>query len=139
MTSVDASVLIPLNQDYESKIFNSRNITPDCRYIELLMYDENDNIKALAMQGNYFEAALRFLQLAKSMCIHFVTDEHCTFFDDSYGPEYALGDLTDFFQNLIDNGTLPENVRNFLLEGWKEIEHSECYQDYGIPTKGVVG
>lgn len=31
-----------------------------------------------------------YLQLLKSMCKHFVEDEHFFYFDDIYSPEYTM-------------------------------------------------
>lgn len=53
------------------------------------MLEENKRIERLAKQGDYQEAALRFMQMTKSMCRHFVEDEHYNYFDDMYNPEYT--------------------------------------------------
>ena len=93
----EARLVIPLNEDYETRIFASSNVGWDCDLISYLMHEENDRIKALANRGEYQEAALRFMQLAKSMCRHFISDEHYCYFDDLYSPEYAIDDLVNPF------------------------------------------
>ena len=89
----EARSLIPLNREYEEKVFNSRNVDWDCHVIWQLMLKENRKIERLLAAGEYQTGALRFLQLTKSMCRHFVMDRHWEYFDDMYSPEYAIEDL----------------------------------------------
>ena len=133
----EARSLIPLNPDYETRIFNSRNIGWDCDQIWHLMQEENKRIERLAEQGDYQEAALRFMQMTKSMCRHFVEDEHYNYFDDMYSPEYAIDDLIDLFAGLDKAGKLPVETKEYLEKAWQEIKETECYQDYGLPRRGV--
>ncbi len=129
----EAKSLIPLNKDYEQRIFNKRNVDWDCYSIWLLMLEENKNIETLLAVGEYQTAALMFLQLTKSMCRHFVMDRHWEYFDDMYSPEYAIRDLTEEFEKLAKEGKLPEDVNVYLHEAWKEIEGMESCTDYGVP------
>lgn len=133
----EARSLIPLNPDYETRIFNSRNIGWDCDQIWHLMLEENKRIERLVEQGDYQEAALRFMQMTKSMCRHFVEDEHYNYFDDMYSPEYAIDDLIDLFTGLDKAGKLPVETKVYLEKAWQEIKETECYQDYGLPRKGI--
>ena len=125
--------LIPLNKDYEQKIFNRRNVDWDCYSIWQLMLEENKNIEKLLAVGEYQAAALMFLQLTKSMCRHFVIDRHWEYFDDMYSPEYAIRDMVEEFERLAKEGKLPEDVNVYLHEAWKEIEGMESCTDYGVP------
>lgn len=129
----EAKSLIPLNKDYEQRIFNRRNVDWDCYSIWQLMLEENKNIETLLAVGEYQTAALMFLQLAKSMCRHFVMDRHWEYFDDMYSPEYAIEDLVEAFEKLAKEGRLPEEVNRYIHEAWKEIEKTECCADYGVP------
>ena len=133
----EARSIIPLNPDYETRIFNSRNISWDCDQIWHLMLEENKRIERIAEQGDYQEAALRFMQMTKSMCRHFVEDEHYNYFDDMYSPEYAIDDLIDLFAGLDKAGKLPVETKVYLEKAWQEIKETECYQDYGLPRKGL--
>ena len=133
----EARSLIPLNPDYEMRIFNSRNIGWDCDRIWHLMLEENKRIERLAEQGDYQEAALRFMQMTKSMCRHFVEDEHYNYFDDMYSPEYAIDDLIDLFVGLDKDGKLPIETKEYLGKAWLEIKDTECFQNYGLPRKGI--
>ena len=102
------------------------------------MHDENERIKALANRGEYQEAALRFMQLAKSMCRHFISDEHYCYFDDLDSPEYAIDDLVDFFNELANEGKLPDETKEYLKKAWQEIMETECHQSYGMLRKGLM-
>jgi hypothetical protein len=51
---------------------------------------EADFIKEALDAGLYKMAVTMFLQLLKSMCEHFVKDEHYCYFDDMYSPEYTM-------------------------------------------------
>ena len=129
----EARSLIPLNREYEEKVFNSRNVDWDCDVIWQLMLKENRKIERLLAAGEYQTGALRFLQLTKSMCRHFVMDRHWEYFDDMYSPEYAIEDLIETFGKLAKEGRLPEEVNRYIHEAWKEIEETECCADYGVP------
>lgn len=129
----EAKSLIPLNKEYEQRIFNRRNVDWDCYSIWQLMLEENKNIEKLLAVGEYQAAALMFLQLTKSMCRHFVIDRHWEYFDDMYSPEYAIRDIVEVFERLAKEGKLPEDVNAYLHEAWKEIEGMESCTDYGVP------
>ena len=134
----EAHSVIPLNEDYETKIFARSIVGWECDLISFLMHDENERIKALANRGEYQEAALRFMQLAKSMCRHFISDEHYCYFDDLYSPEYAIGYLVYFFNELANEGKLPDETKEYLKEAWQEIMESECHQSYGMLSKKLL-
>ena len=123
----EARSLIPLNPDYETRIFNRRNIGWDCDQIWHLMLEENKRIEQLAEHGVYQEAALRFMQMTKSMCRHFVEDEHYNYFDDMYSPEYAIDDLINLFVGLDKDGKLPIDTKEYLDKAWLEIKETACY------------
>ena len=134
----EAQSVIPLNEDYETRIFASSNVGWDCNLISYLMHDENERIMSLANHGEYQEAALRFMQLAKSMCRHFISDEHYCYFDDLYSPEYAIDDLVDFFNELANEGKLPDETKEYLKKAWQEIMETECHQGYGMLSKKLL-
>ena len=78
-----------LNPRYEA-IFAPKNIDQDCDRIAGLMSVEGDFIKEALDAGLYKQAVTMYLQLLKSMCKHFVEDEHYCYFDDMYSPEYTM-------------------------------------------------
>ena len=131
----EAKSLIPLNIDYETRIFDPRNINEDCSRIWYMMTDEEKNINELTDKGAYKEAALLFLQLTKSMCRHFILDRHWEYFDDLYSPEYAIEDMVKLFGRLKRERKLPKDVDKYLHEAWKEIAKTECCTDYGLPRQ----
>ena len=133
----EATSLIPLNKDYEERIFNRRNVSWDCDKIWQLMLDENRKIEKQISAGEYPKAALMFLQMTKSMCRHFVMDRHWEYFDDMYSPEYAVNDMIEEFEKLAKEGKLPKEVNTYLHEAWKEIEEMESCVGYGIPGRGL--
>lgn len=104
----EAKSLIPLDQNYESMNFNRCNVTWDLTIIDIQVSREAKLIKTLAEIGDYITAATNFLQLTKSMCKHFIEDEHYNYFDDLYAPEYTIHDLVDYFNRLITQGKFPE-------------------------------
>ena len=131
----EAKSLIPLNIDYEVRIFDPRNINEDCSRIWYMMTDEEKNIRELTDKGAYKEAALLFLQLTKSMCRHFILDRHWEYFDDLYSPEYAIEDMVKWFGKLKREKKLPKEVDGYLHEAWKEIAETECCENYGVPMR----
>lgn len=133
----EARSLIPLNPDYEERIFDSAKIDWNCNRIADMMSTQVKLIRKIVETGDYRQAALRFLQLTKSMCRHFVEDEHYNFFDDMYSPEYEIDELIDMFRKLAETGRLPEETKQYLTQAWKEIQETECCRFYGLPRKGL--
>lgn len=125
--------LIPLNDDYERNIFE--RFRYDCDFIAVLMESEERKIHALCEKKQFAEAALKLMQLTKSMCRHFVSDEHYNYFDDLYAPEYVVNDLVRYFNDLIHRGILPDDVKSFLNSASVEIMESEAAKEYGVPGK----
>ena len=78
---------------------------------------EADFIKEALDAGLYKQGVTMYLQLLKSMCEHFVVDEHYCYFDDMYSPEYTM-----------------QWIYEAMEEGHKEILQSECYKEYGSPS-----
>ena len=128
----EARSLIPLNPEYETMIFNRRHVTWEFMVIDIQVGSECDRIRALADKGDYMTAATNILQLTKSMCKHFIEDEHYNYFDDLYAPEYTIQSLVDYFNRLNTQGKLPEDVKAYLHEGWAEIQTYEACTDYGL-------
>lgn len=125
--------LIPLNDDYERNIFE--RFRYDCDFIAILMESEERKIHALCEKKQFADAALKLMQLTKSMCRHFVSDEHYNYFDDLYAPEYVVNDLVRYFNDLIRRGILPDDVKSFLESASVEIMASEAAREYGVPGK----
>ena len=94
------------------------------------MSAEADLIKEALDAGLYKHAVTMYLQLLKSMCEHFVKDEHYCYFDGMYSPEYTMQWIyEDIQEHIVD-----AESKTLLDEGHKEILLSECYEDYGVPS-----
>lgn len=128
----EAKSLIPLNPEYETMIFNKRHVSWEFTVIDIQVSSECNRIKALADKGDYMTAATHFLKLTKSMCKHFIEDEHYNYFDDLYAPEYTIQSLVDYFNRLITQGKLSEDVKDYLHKGWADIKTYEACTDYGL-------
>lgn len=94
------------------------------------MSAETDMMKEALDAGLYKQAVTMYLQLLKSMCEHFIKDEHWCYFDDMYSLEYVMKWIYDEQMK----GDLDADTKALLDEGHKEILETECYQDYGYPT-----
>ena len=121
--------MIQLNPRYET-IFDEKNIDQDCDRIASLMSAEADLIREALDAGLYKHAVTMYLQLVKSMCEHFVKDEHYCYFDDMYSPEYTMQGIYE----AIQEHNIDSESQRLLEEGHKEILQSECYEDYGMPS-----
>ncbi len=121
--------MIQLNPEYE-KIFNPRHIDDNCNFIADKINHIGQQIDEILKAGMYKQAVTMYLQLLKSMTVHFVKDEHYCYFDDLYAPEYELKAI---YEN-IKSFPIDEDCSNILFRGHTEILDSECYQDYGYPS-----
>jgi hypothetical protein len=121
--------MIDINPQYES-IFDVHNIDTDCDKIAALMKVEANLITEVLEAGLDTKAVTMYLQLLKSMCNHFVKDEHFCYFDDLYSPEYVMQSLYEKFQMY----GMSHEASALLNQGHDEILESECYQAYGSPS-----
>lgn len=121
--------MIQLNPRYEA-IFNPDNIDQDCDRIAGLMNVEADFIKETLDAGLYKQGVTMYLQLLKSMCEHFVVDEHYCYFDDMYSLECTM----QWIYEAIQKHNIDAESQALQEEGHKEILQSECYKEYGSPS-----
>ena len=121
--------MIEINPRYEA-IFNPYNIDQDCDGIANLMSVEADFIEEALDAGLYKQAVTMYLQLLKSMCKHFVEDEHYCYFDDMYSPEYTMQRI----YKAIQKHDIDAESKALLTDGHKKILQTECYDDYGYPS-----
>ncbi len=87
-------------------------------------------IKEILAVGMYKQAVMQYLQLLQSMVNHFVEDEHYCYFDDMYSPEYTM----QWIYEEIQKHDIDTESQALLEEGHKEMQQSECYEDYGYPS-----
>lgn len=127
--------LIPINPEYELFFHGFIGVDGD-----LLNYDicnAVDHIKRLVNENNHDEAALRAMQLTKSLCRHFVADEHWKYFDDIYSPDLTISCLLKYFNDLQSDGKLDVDAAIYLHEAWPEITQEEGYYNYGVPSTDI--
>lgn len=108
--------MIQLNPRYEV-IFGPENIDQDCDRIAGMMSDEGVFIKESLDAGLYKQGVTMYLQLLKSMCEHFVEDEHYCYFDVMYSPEYTM----QWIYETIQKHDIDAESQALQEDGHKEI------------------
>lgn len=114
-----------INPGYEM-IFDPGNIDQNCDRIAGLMSDEGKFIKEALDAGLYKQGVTMYLQLLKSMCEHFVVDEHYSYFDDMYSPEYTM----QWIYEAIQKHNIDAESQALQEEGHKEILQSDGSPSY---------
>ena len=66
--------------------------------------------------------------------LDFIAEEHWNCFDDYYSPDYTVSRIWDKFIPYIRSGALAGECLEELEAGLAEIESSEAYQEYHIPS-----
>jgi len=127
--------IFPPNNILEEEIFTPRNLGPDCDIIGGLLERFGEKFILSALEdGEYAIAVDHYLQLLDSLTAHFIADEHWCWFDDFYSPDYTVSHIWDAFIPHIRSGALAGEPLAELESGLKQIEQSEAYQNYGIPS-----
>ena len=124
--------MTPLKEEIE-KVFNPCNIDMDCNTIDDLLTPYKRQVKTLLDKGETDEAITIFLEILESLSYHFVKDEHYTYFDDMYCPDYTCNDMMRYFIEKINNGTLSDQAKQRLSAEIDKISKMEAYQGYGSP------
>lgn len=126
--------LIPLNDDIE-QLFSPDHIDWECTRIGHDIYDwVGKEMKLQFAIGDSHAAILLFLQTVKSMCRHFISDEHRCYFDDIYDPDDSCDLLLKIIKSAHAGGLIPQSDIDFFHEAWKEIEAMEACWNYGIAS-----
>lgn len=124
--------LIPLRDEIE-KLFAPDHIDWECTRIGHDIYDwVGKEMKLQLAIGDSHAAILLFLQTVKSMCRHFISDEHWCYFDDIYDPDDSCDLLLKIIKSAHAASQIPQSDIDFLHEAWKEIETMEAHWNYGI-------
>lgn len=123
------------NSILEEEIFTPRNLGPDCDIIGGLLerFAEKFILSALE-DGEYSIAVDYYLQMLDSLCAHFISEEHWCWFDDFYSPDYSVSHIWEAFIPHIRSGALAGEALAELESGFQQIQLSETYQEYGIPS-----
>ena len=119
----------------EKEIFPACNLDPDCDTIGRLLYDYGEKFILSALEdGEYANAVWNYLRMLDSLTKHFIADEHWCWFDDFYSPDYIVSQIWDRFIPHIRSGALAGECLEELEVGLAEIEASEAYQEYHMPS-----
>jgi hypothetical protein len=138
-TEHEAKSIIPLNLDFERDIFNVDFIGEDGDLLDYKILPEVERITAmLSHREEQPKAALLTMQLIKSLCCHYIMDEHYCYFDDVYLPDYTIGDLIKKFNEMYKNNELSSDVISYLHQAWQEILQTECKSSYGVPSYDLI-
>jgi hypothetical protein len=127
--------MITINKDYEERIFIGKPVGEDGDLIDREIRKEVSHLQQMFNDGPQMEAAVLAMQLIKSLCRHFVEDEHWTYFDDMYSPAFTIDGLIEFFNKAYVEGKMESEVAKYLSEAWKEIEQEESCEQYGVPMR----
>lgn len=114
-------------------IFSLRNLDNDCDTIARQLYPYSEQIKSLLDASEYRQAIDLFLEILDSLTRHFVEDEHYTYFDDMYSPDYPCQYMLENILKKVSEGLLPKEELEYLNEGMMKLEQAESYTDYGYP------
>jgi hypothetical protein len=127
--------LFPPNNILVEEIFMQSNLGTDCDIIGGLLYRFGDKFISSALEdGEYAIAVRHYLQMLESLTRHFIVDEHWCWFDDFYSPDYTVSQIWDKFVPHIRSGALAGECLEELEAGLAEIEASEAYQEYHMPS-----
>ena len=127
--------LFPPNNILEEEIFTPRNLGPDCDIIGGLLEGFAEKFILSALEdGEYSIAVDYYLQMLDSLCAHFISEEHWSWFDDFYSPDYSMSHIWEAFIPHIRSGALAGECFAELESGLQQIQQSEAYQSYGIPS-----
>lgn len=124
--------IIPLNRFLEDTVFDASHIDWECATIGRMITTVGHEVNNFINRGQMKDALLLFLQIVKSMCRHFVSDEHYDYFDDLYDPEYSCMSIVDDLNKAYEQGKFSQSDMRFFKQAWKEIEQMEACTDYGI-------
>lgn len=112
-------------------IFNPRHLDEDCDYIAHLLGEYESIIYECMDSGNYSNAVTLLLAILDSLTRHFVEDEHFTFFDDMYSPEYVCQAIIEKMDRRAEEGLFPVEEMIRLREGLEKVKETEAYREYG--------
>lgn len=118
--------LIPLNQFLEQTVFASSHIDWECMTIGRMISTVGSEVKKYIDRGQTHDALLLFLQIVKSMCRHYIKDEHYNYFDDMYDPDYSCRHIVDTLNDAYAKGKFSQSDLDFFHQAWKEIEQTEA-------------
>ena len=129
----ERNALVKYNADYE-EMMKWGKYDRDGYMLDTVIHKEYTPVlKRMLADGRTREGVYSFLQLLKSLCRHFVKDEHYNYFDDMYSPDY---ECTDLYKQIVQHlQAHPDAASEELLkQGLAEIRQMEAFTSYGIPS-----
>lgn len=124
--------LTPLKEGIEL-VFSKLNIDEDCGTIADLLLSYQENMYRYLISGNYADAVTILLEVLESLAYHFVEDEHYTYFDDLYAPDYVCDEMMKAVISAVQSGNFPAEELQQLKNGLEKLKLTEAYKDYGAP------
>lgn len=122
----------------EEDVFIPGNLDWECETIGQLLFAYGERfIEPALSDGMYSLAVQWYLQMLDSLTVHFVGDEHWTYFDDLYFPNQAVTHIWEQFVPHIRLGKMAGEDLKTLEEGLAKIEQTEAHQNYGIPSRSL--
>lgn len=124
--------LTPLKEGIEL-VFNKLNIDEDCGTIADLLLPYQENMYRYLISGNYADTVTILLEVFESLTYHFVEDEHYTYFDDMYSPDYVCEEMMEWMIEAIQEGRVQAKELKRFEEGMEKLMQTEAYRSYGNP------
>ncbi len=125
--------LTPLKEGIEM-MFSKLNIDEDCGTIADLLLPYQENMYRYLISGNYADAVTILLEVLESLTYHFVEDEHYTYFDDMYSPDYVCDEMMKKIIEAIQEGKVPVDELKRWEDGMERLMRTESYKEYGYPS-----
>lgn len=129
----ERNALVKYNTEYEELMKWGKYDSDGYMLATVIRTEYAPVLKQMLSEGKTMEGVMSFLQMLKSLCKHFVKDEHYNYFDDMYSPDYECTNLYQMIVSHLENN--PDAVSEELLQkGLKEIRQLEAFTSYGIPS-----
>lgn len=91
----------------EEEVFMPKNLDWECDRIGQLLYEYGEKfIESALKEGMYSLAVKWYLQMLDSLTVHYIQDEHWTYYDDIYFPDQAASHILEQFVPHIRLGKL---------------------------------
>ena len=133
------NVARPLYQEYSNRKREIDRIwaTPENKY--KMLQDYVSTVEALLAISLFYRHVLGHIQGAtsfyKSVNANNGNASACSI---KVGNIYAIDYLVDFFNELANEGKLPDETKEYLNKAWQEIMETECHQNYGMLSKKLL-
>ena len=91
----------------EDEIFIPGNINWECDHIGQMLFDYCEKFIEPALKDGMYSLAVKwYLQMLDSLTVHYIQDEHWTYYDDLYFPDQVVPHIWKQFVPYIRLGKL---------------------------------